>query len=149
MSAAKLGLDDLHVGQRFASRTLTITAEAIKRFASEFDPQPFHTDEAAAVDSFFGGLAASGWHTAALSMRLLVESMPIAGGVIGGGGEIRWTRPVRPGDTLRTEVEILEITPSRSKPGRAAVKVLVTTLDQHDQTVQTFAPTMVVTRADG
>ena len=149
MNLPKLGLDDLHVGQRFASRTLAVTAEDIKRFALEFDPQPFHTDEVAAAASFFGGLAASGWHTAALSMRLLVESMPIAGGVIGGGGEIRWTRPVRPGDTLRTEVEILEIVPSRSKPGRAAVKVLVTTLDQHDQTVQTFAPTMVVTRANG
>lgn len=149
MSPPRLGLDDLYVGQRFASRTLTVTAEEIKRFATEFDPQPFHTDEVAARDTFFGGLAASGWHTAALSMRLLVESLPIEGGVIGGGGEIRWTRPVRPGDTLRTEVEILEITASRSKPGRAAVKVMITTLDQNGETVQTFAPTMVVTRPAG
>src|SRR5688572_9242746 len=97
-----LYLEDLHEGQRFVSASRTVEAEEIKAFAAEFDPQPFHLDETAAAGSFFGGLAASGWHTAALTMRLLVQGgLPLAGGVIGASGELSWPRPTRPGDMLR------------------------------------------------
>jgi len=106
-----LYLEDLHVGQRFESATLAVTADEIKAFARQFDPQPFHLDEDAAARSLLGGLAASGWHTAALTMRLLVGGgAPIAGGVIGAGVEVRWPRPVRPGDELEVVSEVLEIT---------------------------------------
>src|ERR1043165_6748377 len=108
-----LYLDDLQVGQRFTSQAYTVDASKIKEFATEFDPQPFHLDEAAAEASVFRGLAASGWHTAAIAMRLLVGSVPLAGGFVGLGGEISWPRPTRLGDTLYVKSEIIEITPSR------------------------------------
>ena len=112
-------LDDLTVGQRFVSGTHTMDAAEMQRFAAEFDPQPFHLDDAAAQGTLFGGLVASGWHTAATTMRLIVAGgLPIAGGIVGTGGELLWTSPVRPGDILKVECEILEITPSRSKPDR-------------------------------
>src|SRR5471032_3598418 len=112
---AKLYLEDFTVGQRFTSTTHAIDADQIKAFAARFDPQPFHTDEAAAQASFFHGLAASGWHTASITMSLLVRSgMPIAGGLIGAGGEIIWPRPTRPGDVLQATSEVLAVTPSRS-----------------------------------
>ena len=102
--ADRLHLDDLHVGQRFTSASHTIDEAQIKAFASQFDPQPFHTDEEAAKGTFFKGLAASGWHTAAITMRLNVEGgLPLAGGIIGAGGEITWPAPTRPGDTLHVE----------------------------------------------
>ena len=108
-------LEDLHVGQRFESATHVVTTDEIKAFARQFDPQPFHLDEEAAARSLLGGLAASGWHTAALTMRLLVGGgAPIAGGVVGAGVEIKWPRPVRPGDELQVFSEVTEITPSRS-----------------------------------
>ena len=130
--AGDLYLEDLHVGQCFAAGPA-----AIKSFAAEFDPQPFHLDEAAAKTTLFKGLAASGWHTAVLTMRMLTEGgLPIATGVIGVGGEIAWPRPVRPGDELRAESEVLEITPSRSKPGQAVVKVRTTTTNQNGEAVQ-------------
>jgi acyl dehydratase len=111
-------LEDFAVGQVFGSGRLRIDAERIKTFAAEFDPQPFHLDETAAQDTIFRGLAASGWHTAALTMRLLVESdLKPAGGIIGAGSdEFRWPRPVRPGDDLRVESEVLEVRPSKSRP---------------------------------
>ena len=111
-------LEDFAVGQIFSSGRLRVTQEQIKAFAAEFDPQPFHLDEAAAQKTFFKGLAASGWHTAALTMRLLVEGeLKPAGGVIGAGfDEFRWPKPVRPGDELRIESEVLEVRPSRSRP---------------------------------
>jgi acyl dehydratase len=139
--------EDLAVGQIFGSGRLTVSADEIKEFAARFDPQPFHLDEAAAKSSLFGGLAASGWHTAALTMRLIVggEFRP-AGGIIGGGGELTWLKPVRPGDELHTESEILETRASRSRPGEGLVKVRVTTLNQHGEAVQTFTPTLLVTR---
>ncbi len=144
---AHLYLEDLHVGQRFASGAHTITAEEIRRFAAEYDPQPFHLDDAVARGTLFGGLAASGWHTAAITMRLNVEGgLPLAGGIIGTGGELRWLKPVRPGDTLRVEYEVIEVTPSRSKPDRGTVAVRCTTLNQNDEPVQTFTPTLVVPR---
>ncbi|WP_437376713.1 MaoC family dehydratase [Inquilinus limosus] len=144
----RLHLEDLEVGQRFGSGTVTVTAEAIKAFAREFDPQPFHLDEEAARTTFFGGLAASGWHTAALTMKLLVGSpYQPAGGLIGGGtDEMRWPRPVRPGDVLRVESEILEIRPSQSRPDRGLVKTRITTLNQAGEPVQVMVANMVVPR---
>jgi acyl dehydratase len=132
----RLYLDDLHVGQRFTSGTYLMEEARIKEFAAEFDPQPFHLDEAAAEASVFKGLAASGWHTAAVSMRLLVTGgLPLATGIVGLGGEIAWPRPTRPGDILRVESEIIGITPSRSKPDQGIVTVRVTTLNQRGEAV--------------
>jgi acyl dehydratase len=141
-----LYLEDLSVGRKFASRSQEVDAEAIKTYARQFDPQPFHLDEEAAKTSFFGSLAASGWHTASLTMRLIVESVPLAGGVIGSGGELAWPRPTRPGDTLRVVTEVLEITPSRSRPDRGMVIMRSTTLNQNDEAVQVFTPKVVVQR---
>ncbi len=141
-----LYLEDITPGMRFSSGAHELDAEAIKAFASDFDPQPFHTDEDAAVDTFFGGLAASGWHTAAISMRLLTESLPFAGGVIGAGGEISWPRPVRPGDALRVECEVVEITPSRSRPERGMGTIRCETLNQNGETVQVFTCKVVLQR---
>jgi acyl dehydratase len=127
------------VGQRFTSAEYRVEEDRIKAFAAEFDPQPFHLDGTAARASIFGGLAASGWHTAAIIMRLLVTGgVPFAAGVIGLGGEIAWPRPTRAGDVLRVESEIVEILPSRSKPNQAIVKVRSTTLNQHGEPVQVF-----------
>lgn len=141
-------LEDLVVGQTFTSKRTRIDADAVKRFAAEFDPQPFHLDERAALDSMFHGLAASGWHTAALTMRLVVESdFKPAGGVIGASlDELRWPRPVRPGDELRVEIEVLEIRPSRSRPRQGFVKVKATTLNQADEDVQIYIANLVVLR---
>lgn len=141
-----LYLEDLNVGQKFASRLQKVDAEAIKAYARQFDPQPFHLDEEAARKSLFGGLAASGWHTASLTMRLIVESVPLAGGVIGSGGELSWPRPTKPGDTLRVVTEVLEITPSRSRPDRGMITMRSTTLNQNDEAVQVFTPKVVVQR---
>ena len=142
-----LYLDDPTVGQRFASATYTVDAAEIQRFAAEYDPQPFHMDETAARETLFGGLVASGWHTAGMMMRLIVGGgLPIAGGIIGSGGELLWTKPVRPGDTLHVESEVLEITPSRSKPDRGMVVVRCVTLNQHGEMVQSFTPKLVVPR---
>jgi acyl dehydratase len=142
-----LYLDDPTVGQRFASATYTVDAAEIQRFAAEYDPQPFHMDDTAARKTLFGGLVASGWHTAGMMMRLIVGGgLPIAGGIIGSGGELLWTKPVRPGDTLHVESEVLEITPSRSKPDRGMVVVRCVTLNQHGEMVQSFTPKLVVPR---
>ncbi|MDH2431770.1 MaoC family dehydratase [Pokkaliibacter sp. MBI-7] len=139
-----LYLQDLQVGQRFVSGVHSLTAEQIKQFAAEFDPQPFHLDEDAAQQTFFAGLAASGWHTAALTMRMLVESVPIAGGLVGAGGEVQWKAPTRPGDQLRAESEIIEITPSRSRPDRGMVVMRTTTYNQDNQALQIFTGRIVV-----
>jgi acyl dehydratase len=135
--AGTLFLDDLHVGQRFAAGPLTVSEEDIISFATAFDPQPFHLDAEAAKATLFRGLVASGWHTAALTMRLLTEGgMPISTGIIGVGGEIAWPHPVRAGDELRVESEILEINPSRSKPNQAIVTMRSRTRNQNGETVQ-------------
>jgi acyl dehydratase len=140
-------LEDFAVGQTFGSGRLRIDQERIKTFAAEFDPQPFHLDETAARASVLGGLAASGWHTAALTMRLLVDGgAPIAGGVVGAGGEIAWPRPTRPGDVLTVESEVLEVTPSRSRPDRGMVTLRSTTLNQHGEAVQVLTARLVVPR---
>jgi acyl dehydratase len=134
----QLYLDDLQVGMKFQSGEYTVTEEAIKKYALEFDPQPFHLDEAAAEKSLFRGLAASGWHTAGITMRLLVTSgMPLAGGLVGAGGEIEWPRPTRPGDVLHVESEILEIIPSKSKPNQGFVRARSITFNQKQEPVQT------------
>ena len=139
--------EDLQVGQKFASPTLRVDSEAIKGFAEQFDPQPFHLDEGKARHSVFAGLAASGWHTAALSMRLcLASDFRPAGGILGTGGELIWSKPVRPGDALRVEIEVIETRPSHSRPQQGVVKVRVTTQNQHGETVQTFSPTLLVDR---
>ena len=140
-----LYLEDLEVGQRFTSGTYRMEMDGMKAFATEFDPQPFHLDEAVAQTSMFGGLSASGWHTAAVAMRLLVTGgLPLANGIIGLGGELAWPKPTRPGDTLRMESEILEILPSRSKPNQAVVKVRSTALNQRGESVYVFTAKVLV-----
>ena len=128
-------LEDFAAGQHYGSGSLTVEAGAIKRFAAEFDPQPFHLDEAAAAKTFFRGLAASGWHTAALTMRLLVESeLKPAGGIVGAGfDEFRWPHPVRPGDELRIESEVIEVRSSNSRPEQGLLKVRTTTFNEDRQ----------------
>lgn len=143
-----LYLEDFEVGRQFVTNTHTVTEDEIMRFAREFDPQPFHLDHAAADASLFGGLAASGWHTAALTMRLLVESgMRVAGGLIGVGGEIDWPMPTRPGDQLRVETEVLAARPSRSKPDCGIVTVRNRTLNQRNELVQVATVKIFVPRA--
>lgn len=143
----KLYLDDLKPGDRFTSADHVLDAAQIIEFATRFDPQPFHTDAEAAKATFFQGLAASGWHTAAITMRLLVTSgIPLGDGIIGAGGEIHWPKPTRPGDVLHVESEVLEVMPSRSKPGRGMVQMRCETLNQHGDVLQRFTPKLVVTK---
>lgn len=142
-------LEDFAPGQKYrGSLRLRVTEEEIKRFAAEFDPQPFHLDDAAARGTIFGGLAASGWHTAAMTMKLLVESeLAPAGGIVGAGfDEFRWPRPVRPGDELWIEAEILEVRPSKSRPDQGLVKVRTTTYNQNAEPVQLNVGNLVVPR---
>jgi acyl dehydratase len=142
-----LYLDDLHVGQRFVSGTHQIDEQQIKAFASQFDPQPFHLDAEAAKHSLFGGLVASGWHTAAITMRLMVEGgLPIAGGLVGAGGECAWPNPTRPGALLHVESEILELRPSRSRPNRGMATVRSETRNQLGEIVQVLVAKLVVPR---
>ena len=147
---ARLYLDDLRVGQQFVSGSRAVDAADIVRFASEFDPQPFHLDDDLARGTPFGGLVASGWHTAAITMRLLVEGgAPIAGGIVGVGGEITWLKPTRPGDVLRIYSEVTEIRPSRSRPDRGVVTVRSETRNQRDEAVQVFVGRLIVPRRPG
>ncbi len=143
--APRLYLEDLQVGQCYSSGTYVITEDQIKRFAAEFDPQPFHLDNRAAGQTIFRGLAASGWHTAAIAMRLMTSGgMPLADGIIGLGGELSWPKPTRPGDTLQVRSEILEITPSRSKPNQAIVNVRNTMVNQNNEPVYVFQAKIIV-----
>jgi acyl dehydratase len=147
---APLYLEDLQLGQIHSAGgdPVAIDADAIKAFARQFDPQPFHLDEASAAKTFFHGLAASGWHTAAVTMKLLVEGgLPLAGGIIGAGvEEVRWPRPVRPGDRLHVESEVLEVRPSRSRPGQGIAKIRTSTLNQNNEPVQVMTSNLVVQR---
>ena len=144
-----LYFEDVYVGQRFESARRLISKDEIKRFAAEFDPQPFHLDEAAAEKSLFGALAASGWHTAALTMRLLVDSSaPMSGGVVGAGIEITWKRPVRPGDELHVVSEVLALRESRSKPDRGIITVRCETRNQRGETVQVLTAQVVAPRRE-
>jgi acyl dehydratase len=138
-------LDDLTPGLRFQSGSKHVTEDEVLRFAREYDPQPFHTDPEAAKATFFQGLAASGWHTMAMTMRLMVDSgLPIANGIIGAGGEINWPMPTRPGDTLTVESEVLEVKPSRSRPDRGMVTVRSETKNQRGEVVQVLVAKLVV-----
>lgn len=137
MSKPRLYLEDLSPGMTFQGGRVTLSQDSIIAFAKAFDPQPFHTDPEAAKNTVFKGLAASGWHTVALTMRQLADgALPLAGGAIGFGAEVSWPRPVRPGDELSVKAEIIEITPSRSKPNQAIVTVRTTTKNQDGETVQ-------------
>ncbi len=139
-----LTLDDLSPGQIFHSVSHQLDAAQIKAFAKEFDPQPFHLDDQAAEKTIFGGLAASGWLTAALTMRLMVASVPIKGGVVGAEVEIKWPKPTRPGDTLHVESEVLEVVPSQTRPDRGMVTVRSITINQEGHAVQILISKLVV-----
>ena len=139
-------LDDFQVGQRFTTGTHTMSEAEIIAFAREFDPQPFHLDHEAARDSPLDGLAASGWHTAAITMRLQVDGEMLAGGIVGAGGEINWPAPTRPGDVLHVETEVLEVRVSRSRPDRGIVTTLSETKTQHGTVVQTLRANLIVPR---
>lgn len=143
-SANSLYLEDLSVGDVFMSSEHALDAKQIVEFAGQFDPQPFHLDAKAAKDSFFQGLAASGWHTVAITMRLLVQSLPLAKGVIGAGAELSWSQPTRPGDVLHVSSTIKDIAPSRSKPDRAIVVVESITSNQHGAPLQKLVCKVVV-----
>jgi acyl dehydratase len=143
----QLFLDDLEVGQRFATGSHALDEAQIMAFARQFDPQPFHLDPEAAKATMFGGLAASGWHTAAITMSLLVgDGGPFVGGMVGAGGEIRWPTPTRPTDVLRVVSEVLDINPSQSKPDRGMVTVRSETLNQNVEIRQILVAKLVVPR---
>lgn len=141
-------LEDYAPGQTFGSGRLRVDKARVKAFAAEFDPQPFHLDEASATSTIFAGLAASGWHTAAMTMRLLVDGeLKPAGGIVGlGFDEFRWPRPVRPGDELHVESEILEVQLSKSRPDQGRIKVRTTTFNQNGEAVQIQIGNLLVQR---
>lgn len=141
-------LEDLHPGRRFTAGPVTVDEAEVIAFAARYDPQPFHTDPVAAKDHpLFQGHAASGWHTAAMTMRMVTEALAgLAGGIIGGGGDLQWPRPTRPGDRLTLDIEILEVVPSRSRPDRGAALMRNRTLNQHGEEVQVFTVRVVVPR---
>jgi acyl dehydratase len=141
-------LEDFSAGQKFESGRLRVDRDRVKSFAAEFDPQPFHLDDEAAKRSLFGGLAASGWHTAALTMKLLVESeLKPAGGILGAGfDEFRWPKPVRPGDELHLDIEVLETRASKSRPDQGVIKLRTTTLNQNNEPVQISVGNLIVPR---
>ena len=141
-----LYLDDLRVGPRFTTGEYEMDADGAVAFASQWDPQPFHTDAEAAPGTFFGELVASGWYTAAITMRLLVRDFPVAGGVIGAGGEISWPAPTRPGAVLHVEGEVLEVRPSRSRPERGMAVVRFETKGRDGAVAQVFTASVVVPR---
>ena len=141
---AQLYLEDLYVGQKFESPPHPLDADQIKRFAAEFAPLPFHLAEEAARSSMFKGLAASGWHTMALTMRMLVESVPLADGVIGASTEVAWPKPTRPGMILTVFSEVTDIRPTRSKPDMGIVTMRSETRDQDGEVVQIFTARMPV-----
>jgi acyl dehydratase len=144
----KAYLEDLAPGQVFTSDARTVVdADAIKRFGGEFDPQPWHLNEAVAHSTFFKELVASGWHTTALTMQLIIQTLPLSGGIIGSGvDELRWPRPVRPGDTLRLHCEIIDVQESKLRPASGTVRVRMTTLNQNDQPVQTMIANLLAFR---
>jgi acyl dehydratase len=141
-------LEDFAVGQVYRSGTLRIDKEQIVYFAKWFDPQPYHLDEDAAAKSVFGRLVASGWHTAAVSMRLLVESeFKPAGGILGVGfDQLSWPRPVIPGDQLHVVSEVLEVRPSKSRHDRGLIRVRTTTYNQNNEPVQVYIGNLLVPR---
>ncbi len=143
--------DDLAVGDRFTGGPLTVTEQEITGFASQFDPQPFHLDAEAAKSTLFGGLAASGWHTAGMTMRMIVGSdARLAGGYIGMGVDnITWPKPTRPGDRLRVEGEVLEARLSSKRPDRGIARIRIVTLNHKDEVVQTMVANLLVPTREG
>ena len=141
--------DELSPGDRFETASHSLDSPQITAFARSFDPQPFHLGEDTARESFFGRQVASGWHTAALTMRLLVETRPFVGGIVGGAAEVKWPRPTFPGDTLRVVAEVVEVVPSRSRPDRGMVVVRAETLNQRDEVVQLLVTRLVMPREGG
>lgn len=142
-----LHLEDFHAGQLFDAGTHALDAGQIKAFASQYDPQPFHTDEDAAKETFFKGLAASGWHVACLTMKMMVENGPkVAGGQIGAGGEITWPQPTRPGDILHVTSEVLDVKPSRSRPDRGIVVLRTEARNQKGEVLYVFTCNMLAFR---
>jgi acyl dehydratase len=150
MTKNSLYLEDLAVGQKFTSGKSLVDEISILEFASQFDPQPFHTNVELAKNSFFKGLVASGWHTAGIAMRLLVESnLKPAGGLIGAGiDQLRWPIPVYPGDELSLDIEIIDIRRSQSKPDNGIVKVKILTKNQSNQIVMSYIATLVMKSKD-
>ncbi len=139
--------EDLYIGQRFTSGTRLVEQDEIIAFAKQFDPQPFHTDPEAAKETLFQGLVASGWHTAAMTMRLLIDSgLSIEGGMVGAGGELTWPRPTRPGYVLRVETEVVELRPSRSRPDRGLATIRSETKNQAGEVLQILFARLVVPR---
>ncbi|MBL8653549.1 MAG: MaoC family dehydratase [Alphaproteobacteria bacterium] len=139
--------EDIAVGQVFEHGEIAVTEESVIAFARQFDPQIFHLDAEAAKDTFFAGLAASGWHTAAMTMRLIVESgLQLAGGIIGAGGSLTWPKPTRPGDVLSIRIEVLELRASRTRPERGTLKARVTTRNQHGDELQIMTCDLLVWR---
>ncbi|MBA3582806.1 MAG: MaoC family dehydratase [Gammaproteobacteria bacterium] len=144
-NSSLLFFDDFVIGQIYSSPPRVVDAEMIKNFAQQYDPQPFHLDEEVAKNSFFKGLVASGWHTAAMTMRMIVDALPIAGGAIGAGVEqVKWPLAVRPGDELHASIQVLELRDSRSKPELGLIKVQITTLNQDKVIVQDMIANLVV-----
>ena len=143
--------EDLKAGDRFKSATYQVSEEQLISFAREFDPQPFHLDAAVADQTMFKGLIASGWHTAAITMRLFVQTLNFAEGAIGlGVDELRWPNAVRPGDRLQVETEIIDLRVSRSKPSHGVVRLRYVTTNQRNEIVQTMsASALVLRRSDG
>lgn len=150
-SGSEMHYEDLAVGRTYRSATIDVTLEEITRFAQRYDPQPFHLDEAAGAQSVFGGLVASGWLTASLTMRLMVKSeFRFGSGVIGlGVDSLRWPQPVRPGDTLTATVEVVAMRASASQPGHGVVKIRTTTANQRDEVVQVMISNVLVRRRSG
>jgi acyl dehydratase len=151
-SVADHYFEDFEPGRKFIGSTrISVDADSIRTFAAAFDPQPFHLDDEAAKGTIFSGLAASGWHTSAITMRLLVDSeLKVAGGLVGLGiEELKWPRPVRPGDELRVQAEVLDVRESKSRPQQGLVRVRNTTLNQRDEVVQVSVSTMIVPRRPG
>lgn len=148
LNVNEMYLEDLRVGDRFGSDTIAVTEENIIAFAREWDPQQFHLEAKAGEESIFKSLSASGWHTAAMSMKLFVTGeLKLAGGSVGlGVDELRWPRPVRPGDVLRLETEILDVRASRSKPDRGIIRIRNVTTNQRGEVVQTFMAFVMVRR---
>lgn len=139
-------LEDLTAGQCYRTTSATVELEQIQAFAAQFDPQPFHLDPEAAKQTLFGELVASGWHTMGITMRLIVGSdVQLGWGFLGAGVEnMDWPHPVRPGDTLRAENEVLDIKPSRSKPDRGIVRIRTTTYNQRDEPVLIVTAKVIV-----
>lgn len=140
-----LYFDDLYMGQQFASHSYLVSHDEIVAFAGQYDPQPYHLDDAAAAEHpIFNGLVASGWHTSAITMRLWTESMPISGGLLGLESSVKWLKPVRPDDQIRTEVEITAIKMSASRPNLGMVSYRSKTINQNNEVVMNATASIVV-----